>query len=181
MLAKLTYSNQILTAILVLKDDFLMRFDGLLNAMQGLKADVKAITVCVTETEDWIGTNQDDIASLLTDNTAMKATINKLAFKVDDLENRSWRSNLQLVIVHSNQNWTDPLVLTPLTPRLEKINKLFKSKLALTLLDMYMESFDNGLLSPSLNTAIIALLPSLLNLMRTFGTVSGYKKIVNQW
>ena len=40
-------SSEILTVIRVLKDDFVARFDGLLNAMQGLKAHVKAITVCV--------------------------------------------------------------------------------------------------------------------------------------
>ena len=70
-----TDSSEILTAIRALKDDFVARFDGLLNAMQGLKAGVKAITVRVTEAEDRISTNQDDITSLLADNMAMK-TIN---------------------------------------------------------------------------------------------------------
>ncbi|CAL8365917.1 unnamed protein product [Arctogadus glacialis] len=92
-----TDSSEILTAIRALKDDFVARFDGLLNAMQGLKADVKAITVRVTGAEDRISTNQDDITSLLADNTAMKATIKELAVKVYDLENRSRRSNLRLV------------------------------------------------------------------------------------
>ncbi|CAL8258521.1 unnamed protein product [Arctogadus glacialis] len=62
-----------------------------------LKAGVKAITVRVTGAEDRISTKQDDITSLLADNVAMKATIKELAVKVDDLENRSRRSNLRLV------------------------------------------------------------------------------------
>ncbi|CAL8370083.1 unnamed protein product [Gadus morhua 'NCC'] len=45
--------------------------------------------------EDRISTNQDDITSLLANNVAMKATIKELAVKVDDLENRSRRSNLR--------------------------------------------------------------------------------------
>lgn len=67
----------------------MLRFDGLLNAMQALTADVKAITLRVTAAEDRLSTNQDDITSLLAGNMAMKATIKELAFKIDDLENRS--------------------------------------------------------------------------------------------
>lgn len=84
-----TDSIKILTAIQALRDDFVLRFDGLLNAMQALTADVKAITLRVTAAEDRLSTNQDDIASLLAGNMAMKATIKELAFKIDDLENRS--------------------------------------------------------------------------------------------
>ena len=102
-----TDSNKILTAIQALKDDFAARLDGLLSAVQGLKADVKAVIVRVTEAEDRIGANQDDIASLLADNTSMKATIKELAFKVDDLENRSRRSNLRLVGIPEGKEGAD--------------------------------------------------------------------------
>ena len=102
-----TNSSEILTAIRALKDDFVARFDGLLNAMQGLKADVKAITVRVMGAEDRISTNQDDITSLLANNVAMKATIKELAVKVDDLENRSRRSNLRQVGVPEGSEGTD--------------------------------------------------------------------------
>lgn len=47
----------------------------LLNAIQGVQGELKVVTVRITEAEDRISTNQDDIVSLLAQNTAMKATI----------------------------------------------------------------------------------------------------------
>lgn len=80
-----------------MKEDFMSRFDGLLNAIQGVKSELKSVIVRVTEVEDRISSNDDDIASLQTQNSAMKATVEKLVLKVDDLENRSRRFNLRLV------------------------------------------------------------------------------------
>lgn len=62
-----------------------------------MKSELKAVIVRVTEVEDRISSNDDDIASLQTQNSAMKATVEKLVLKVDDLENRSRRFNLRLV------------------------------------------------------------------------------------
>lgn len=97
--------DQILLVIQVIKEDFISRFDGLLNAIEGLQAKVKAIAV--TEAEDRITTNQDNIVTLLAKNTAMKATIQELVLKVDDLENHSHRSNLYLVGIPEGREVTD--------------------------------------------------------------------------
>ena len=66
-------------------------------AIQGVQVDLKAVTVRVTEAQDRISTNEDEFAALLVQNTAMKTTVEELVLKVDDLENRSRRSNLRLV------------------------------------------------------------------------------------
>lgn len=60
------------------------RFDGLLNAIQGVKSELIVVTVHVTEAENRISANQDDIESLQAQNAAMKATMEKLVRKVDD-------------------------------------------------------------------------------------------------
>lgn len=86
--------SQILNAIGTLKEDIVSRFDGLLSAIQGVQGELKAMSSCVTEAEDRISTNQDDITSLKTQTNTMKATIEELVSKVDDLENRARRSNL---------------------------------------------------------------------------------------
>ncbi|KAI4799944.1 hypothetical protein KUCAC02_016482 [Chaenocephalus aceratus] len=88
--------DKVLTAIQAMKEDFVSRFDGLFSALQGVQVDLKAVTVRVTEAEDRIATNEDDVAALLAQNTAMKTTVEELVLKVDDLENRSRCSNLRL-------------------------------------------------------------------------------------
>ena len=98
--------DQILFAMLAIKEDFILRFDGHLNAIEGLQAQLKMITVHVTEGEDRISTNQDDIVKLLAKNTAMKATIQELVHKVDYLENHSHRSNLCLVGIPQSREGT---------------------------------------------------------------------------
>ncbi|KAJ4945496.1 hypothetical protein JOQ06_023180, partial [Pogonophryne albipinna] len=89
--------DKVLTAIQAMKEDFVSRFDGLFSAIQGVQVDLKAVTVRVTGAEDRISTNEDDVAALLAQNTAMKTTVEELVLKVDDLENRSRCSNLRLV------------------------------------------------------------------------------------
>jgi len=90
-----------------MKEDFVSRFDGLLSAIQGVQVDLKAVTVRVTEAEDRISTNEDDVAALLAQNTAMKTTVDELVLKVDDLEIRSRRSNLLLVGMPERKEGTD--------------------------------------------------------------------------
>lgn len=89
--------SPILDAISAMKGDFGRRFDGLFSAIEGIQSDLRAVAVRVTEAEDRISTNQDDVASLKTQTSTMKATIEELVSKVDDLENRARRSNLRLV------------------------------------------------------------------------------------
>lgn len=55
------------------------------------------MSVCVTEAENRISTNQNNVASLKTQNNNMKAAIEELVSKVDDLENRACHSNLNLI------------------------------------------------------------------------------------
>lgn len=90
-------SSPILSAINAMKGEFVLRFDGLLSAIEGMQSDLKAVSVRVTEAEERISTNQDDVASLKTQTNTMKAAIEELVSKVDDLENRARRSNLRLV------------------------------------------------------------------------------------
>lgn len=92
--SKATSPDQILAAIQAMKEDFVSRFDGLLNAIQGVQGELKTVTMRVMEAEDGISTNQDGITSLLAQNTTIRKAIDELLLKVDDLENHSRRSNL---------------------------------------------------------------------------------------
>lgn len=100
-------SSQILNAISALKEDFVLRFDGLFSAIEGIQSELKAVSVRVTEAEDRISANQDDVTSLKTQTNTMKAAIEELVSKVDDLENRARRSNLRLVGLPEKEEGSD--------------------------------------------------------------------------
>ena len=70
-------SNPILNAISAMKGGFVLRFDGLFSVNTWV-SDLKAVSSRVTEAEDRIGTNQDDVASLKTQTSTMKAAIEEL-------------------------------------------------------------------------------------------------------
>ncbi len=89
--------SAILEAIHSLKSDFAVRFDGLLQAINGVQCDLKFLTTRVTETEDRVGTEEDNVSELQMQNAKLKNAIESLSLKIDDLENRSRRSNLRLV------------------------------------------------------------------------------------
>lgn len=89
--------SAVLEAIHSLKSEFTVRFDGLLQAINGVQCDLKALTTWVTEAEDRISTQEDSVSELQTQNAKLKAAVESLSVKVDDLENRSRRSNLRLV------------------------------------------------------------------------------------
>lgn len=78
-----TSSGQILDAIHTVKEDFVSRFDGLPGAIRGVQGELKALT-CMTEAEEKISINEDDLASLKTQSTNMKAAMDELVLKVDD-------------------------------------------------------------------------------------------------
>lgn len=103
----ITNTDQILIAIQAMKEDIMSRFDGPLNAIQGVKSELKAVIVRVTEAEDRISSNDDDTTSLQTQNAAMKATMEKLVLKTDDLENRSRCPNLRWVGLPENKEGAD--------------------------------------------------------------------------
>ncbi len=100
-------SSQILKAINTMKGEFVSRFDGLFRAIWGIQDELKVVSVRVTEAEDRIGTNEDDIPSLKSQNTTMKAAIEELVSKVDDLENQARRSNLHLVGLPEKEERSD--------------------------------------------------------------------------
>lgn len=100
-------SSSILNAISAMKGEFVLRFDGLFSAIEGIQSELKAVSVRVTEAEDRISTNQDDVASLKTQSNTMKAAIEELVAKVDDLENRARRSNLRLVGLPEKEEGSD--------------------------------------------------------------------------
>lgn len=69
----------------------------MLNAIQGVRRELKVVTVRVTEVEARIRTNQDNISSLQPQNVDLIATMEKLVLKVDNFEIHSRHSNLCLV------------------------------------------------------------------------------------
>lgn len=77
--------------------DFASTFGRLLNAIQGVRCKLKAVTVRVTEVEDRIRTNHDNISSLQPQNADLIATMEKLVLKVYKFEICSRHSNLRLV------------------------------------------------------------------------------------
>lgn len=89
--------SDVMSAIKSLQVDFASRFDGLLHAIQGVQNETQSIATRVSQAEDRIGTNEDDIAALKAENSILKSELAALSRKVDDLENRSRRSNLRLV------------------------------------------------------------------------------------
>lgn len=94
--------SAVLEAIHSLKSEFTVRFDGLLQAINGVQCDLKALATRVTETEDRISTQEDSVSELQTQNAKLKAAVESLSVKVDDLENCSRRSNLRLVGLGKN-------------------------------------------------------------------------------
>ncbi len=64
--------SAILEAIHSLKLDFAVRFDGLLQAINGVKCDLKALTTRETEAKDRIGTQEDNVSEMQTQNAKLK-------------------------------------------------------------------------------------------------------------
>lgn len=87
----------ILEAITALKNDFGSKFDGVLTAINGIKSDFKDFAGRLGQAENRIGDVEDDIAEEKTKIAALEKRVSELTFKVDDLENRSRRSNLRLL------------------------------------------------------------------------------------
>lgn len=66
----------------------------MLTEFQGMQSDMRMIATRVIETEDRISVNEDTVVSLQADNSAIKTEIAALQQKIEDLENRSRRSNI---------------------------------------------------------------------------------------
>ncbi|KAG7518669.1 hypothetical protein JOB18_040641 [Solea senegalensis] len=54
----------VLAAIQTMKDDFVSRFEGILGAIQGVQGDLKAMAGRMSEAEDRINNNEEDVATL---------------------------------------------------------------------------------------------------------------------
>lgn len=87
----------ILEAITALKDDFGSKFDGVLTAINGIKSDFKDFSGRLQQAENRIGDIEDEVASEKIKLAQMEKQVSELISKVDDLENRSRRSNLRLI------------------------------------------------------------------------------------
>ncbi len=87
----------ILEAIAALKKDIGSKFDGVLTVINGIKSDFKDFAARLEQAEDRIGNIEDDIAGEKTKTAMLEKQVSELTSKVDDLENRSRRSNLRLV------------------------------------------------------------------------------------
>lgn len=87
----------ILEAIASLKNDFSSKFHGVLTAINESKSDFKDFSGRLEQAESRIGDMEDDIANEKTRITILEKQVSELTSKVDDLENRSRRSNLRLV------------------------------------------------------------------------------------
>ncbi|KAL7831314.1 hypothetical protein SRHO_G00308170 [Serrasalmus rhombeus] len=90
-------SSEILQAIQTMKDDFTSRFDKLFTAIQNVQQELHAHETRMSEAKSRVSTSEVNIESLQKQTEKMEATIKALTLKVDDLENRSRRSNLRLV------------------------------------------------------------------------------------
>ena len=80
-----------------MREDFTTKFQGLMGAIGDVKNDIKTLSSRIGDAEERISSTEDELACLTTQASAMKTTTDELARKVDDLENRSRRSNLRLV------------------------------------------------------------------------------------
>ena len=101
--SKLTTDEQtagaagILEANAALKNDFGSKFDGVLTAINRIKSDFKDFSGRLEQAEHRIGDIEDDIAGEKTKIAMLEKQVSELTSKMDDLENRSRRSNLRLV------------------------------------------------------------------------------------
>ena len=87
----------ILEAIAALKNDFGSKFDCVLTAIHEIKSDFKEFLGRLAQAEDHIDDIEYDIAGEKTKVAALEKQVYELTAEVDDLENRSRRSNLRLV------------------------------------------------------------------------------------
>lgn len=87
----------ILGAIAALKKDIASKLDGVLTVTNGIQSDLKDFATRLEQAEDRIGNIEDDFTGEKTKTAVLEKQGAELTAKIDDLENRSRRSNLRLV------------------------------------------------------------------------------------
>ncbi|KAK7895564.1 hypothetical protein WMY93_020889 [Mugilogobius chulae] len=93
-LASETFSTAAYQSI---KDDFVPRFEQMLAEIKGVRSDIKLISTRVSQAEERISTNEDEIVAMKAANQGMKSEMEALTRKLDDLDNQNRRSNVRLL------------------------------------------------------------------------------------
>lgn len=81
----------------MMRNDFATKIDGVLNAIQDVKRDVRDFSGRMDEAEERISNVEDTVNSEKGKTEALVKQVALLTYKLDELENRSRRSNLRLV------------------------------------------------------------------------------------
>lgn len=107
-----------------IRSDFSTKIDVVLKAIQDVKRDVQDFSVRMDGAEERISSVEDTVNSEKGKTEALAKQVTLLTNKLEDLENRSRRSNLRLVNVPENMEGNDavaflekwlPKVLGPTT------------------------------------------------------------------
>lgn len=87
----------ILSAIQSLRDDMTKQSSDMLEAINGLKAELLSHSKRIGETEERISQTEEDVNTLRLKAKKLEQTVETLSNKVQDLEDRGRRSNLRMV------------------------------------------------------------------------------------
>lgn len=90
-------SGKILNEIRLMKEDFSLKLNGLLAAVDSIKGDIRDISGRLTQAETRISDAEDNITTLQSKTGRVDKDLTALILKVDELENRNRRSNLRLI------------------------------------------------------------------------------------
>lgn len=95
------------TALQTLQSDFGQRLDTVLETVQSVQGDFNIFSGRLTEAEERLGRAEDGVVRIEKTAEVLQRTVEKLTAKVDDLENRSRRSNLRLIGLPENAEGRD--------------------------------------------------------------------------
>lgn len=90
-------TSGIIQAINSMKVDMKSQFESVLSAVQEIKNQVAECFGRLTQTEERISQTEDSVSTLQSTTSALEKKVTALTWKIDDLENRSRRSNLRLL------------------------------------------------------------------------------------
>jgi hypothetical protein len=90
-------TSDILQAIHSVRVDMASQFETVLLAVQDVKNQVAECFGRLTQTEERISQTEDSISTLQSKTSVLEKNLAALTWKIDDLENRSRRSNLRIL------------------------------------------------------------------------------------
>ncbi|ROI15281.1 LINE-1 retrotransposable element ORF1 protein [Anabarilius grahami] len=89
--------SNIMSAIASMREDFSVKFTGILSAIQEVKQDVKEFSNRLSTAEQRISDTEDQVSELQNTVDTLQQQVKLFGVKLEDQENRSRRNNVRLV------------------------------------------------------------------------------------